>query len=89
MEITLHDLRRLVDIGTGLEKQHAEFMQPQKISTTFKPHGDKFFIHVNLVARDGTFHNYRYKVETGAEVPEEEGWPIAQIGYDNYAPSEK
>lgn len=88
MEITLNDLRRLVDIGTGLEKQHAEFMQPKSINTTFKPHGDKVFIHVALEGRSGGYHNYRYKVDTSVEVPEEEGWPVAQIGYDNYAPAE-
>jgi hypothetical protein len=89
MELTLHDLRRLVDIGTNLETQHKEFMQPEEINTTFKPHGEKVFVHVNLVGKIGSaqqYHNYRYKVDMDPEVPEGEGWPISQIGYDNYAP---
>jgi hypothetical protein len=89
MEITLHDMRRLVDIATQLEKQHAEFVQAIAIQTIVKPRGEKVYIHVSCETQAGAYHNYRYKVDVTADVPEDEGWPVNQIGYDNFAPKKE
>lgn len=87
MEITLHDMRRLVDIGTDFENKHKEFSGAMEIITTFKPRGEKVYCHIDCVSPRG-HELFRYKINVN-ESKEGEGWPIAQIGYSLLKPRVK
>jgi hypothetical protein len=87
MEIKLSDMQRLVDIGQKIANQHQEFMQAEIVETVFKPRGEKVYMHVTCIVKK-LHHNFRYKIDIDQEV-EGEGWPVKQIGYDNYGPTKK
>ena len=79
MEITLHDMRRLVDIGDKFQEKHKTFGDYVKIETDFRPRGEKVYCHVQCFT-DKEIEYFRYQINISHNV-EGEGWPINQIGY--------
>jgi len=86
MEMTLEQMMRLTEIAKTIRGQHKDFLNPEVISTTFKPRGENMYLHINCRMQDEKWHNFRYKIDMNHNV-EGEGWPVHQIGYDNSPPA--